>query len=242
MVCSPLIDGGFVYIQAGGGFCKLNKVDGSIVWHSARDGGGMYGSAFSSPIIANVCGKRQAVIQSRQELIGVDLEDGSKLWSQPIKAFRGMNIITPTQFKDGFFVSTYGGITQLVNIKSTSNKFQVEQAWKLSAEGYMTTPVVIDGFAYTHLKNQRYACYDIENGKEMWRSKPVGKYASLIASGDKILALDERGTLNLIRANPEKFDLISKTKVGDDSWAHLAVRGSQIFVRNLDELVAYTFE
>ncbi len=28
-------------------------------------------------------------------------------------------------------------------------------------------------------------------------------------------------------------------KVGDDSWAHLAVRGNQIFVRNLKELVAF---
>lgn len=241
MVCSPLIDGDDLYIQAGGGFCKLNKDDGSVIWRAAEDGGGMQGSAFSSPIITTIGGVRQAVIQSRQALIGVDLVEGNTLWSQPIKSFRGMNIITPTPFEDGFFVSCYGGGSQFLQVEN-SGAFQVNQKWKLSADGYMTTPVIIDGFAYTHLRNTRYSCFDLKNGKEMWRSKPEGKYASLVAAGDKILALDQRGILYLLKANPEKFDVLSKKKVGDDSWAHLAVRGNQVFVRNLNEMVAFEFE
>ncbi|MFT5303700.1 MAG: outer membrane protein assembly factor BamB, partial [Mariniblastus sp.] len=31
-VCSPLVDSGFVYVQAGGGFTKLDKNTGDIVW------------------------------------------------------------------------------------------------------------------------------------------------------------------------------------------------------------------
>ncbi len=40
-VCSPLIDGNHVYVQAGGAFVKLDKQTGSVVWKSLADGGGM---------------------------------------------------------------------------------------------------------------------------------------------------------------------------------------------------------
>jgi outer membrane protein assembly factor BamB len=109
----------------------------------------------------------------------------------------------------------------------------------LPVQGYMSSPVIIDGHAYVHLKNQRFACYDLKNGKETWRSKTFGKYASLVAAGDKILALSADGRLLLIEARPDQFELVDTRKVGDDSWAHLAVRGDEIFVRNLNELISF---
>ena len=170
-------------------------------------------------------------------LCGVDLETGKSLWTQTIPTFRGMNIMTPTTFEGNLFASSYGGTTQMLNVSFDNQQFALTQKWNLPAQGYMTSPVVVDGHAYIHLKNQRLTCFDLTNGVEKWRSKPFGKYASLIASGDKILVMDQGGELMLIRANPENFELISSRKVGDDSWAHVAVRGNQIFIRNLDELV-----
>lgn len=238
-VCSPLIDGEFVYVQAGEAFTKLEKSSGKVVWQSLNDGGGMNGSAFSSPIIATVAGKRQAVVQTRTSLCGVDLETGKELWSQDIPTFRGMNILTPTMFGNSVFTSTYGGTTQLISIASNGGGFSLSQQWKLPIQGYMSSPVIVNDHAYVQLKNQTFACFDLKNGVEKWKSKRYGKYASLVAAGDKILALDQKGDLLLIRANPEKFDLIDSRKVGDDSWAHVAVSGNQVVVRNLKEVVAY---
>ena len=99
--------------------------------------------------------------------------------------------------------------------------------------------MIVDGHSYVHLRNQRFACFDLATGTERWRSRPFGKYASLVAAGDKILALDQKGELLLIRANPEKFELIDRRKVGDDSWAHVAVSGKDIVVRNLNEVVLF---
>jgi outer membrane protein assembly factor BamB len=235
-----MIEGDFLYVQAGGGFCKLNKTSGEIIWKSVDDGGGMFGSAFSSPIIATLSGIRQAVVQTRTRLCGVDLDSGRELWTIEIPAFRGMNIITPIVYEDHVFVSAYGGTTQLIKVsRSAEGKFELKQVWNLPAQGYMNSPVVVDGHVYIHLRNQRFACYDLKSGKETWRSKPMGKYASMIANGDKILALDERGELLLIKANPSKFDLLGSRRVGDDSWAHIAIRDNQIFVRNLKELSTF---
>ena len=62
----------------------------------------------------------------------------------------------------------------------------------------------------------------------------------MICSGDRILALDERGELLLVRANPEKFDLLDRKEVSEEStWAHVALSGNQIFVRELNGLTLY---
>ena len=108
-VCSPMIDGDDLYIQAGGGLAKLNKNTGKLIWMGLKDGGGMMGSAFSSPIKTEINGMDQLVVQTRQNLCGVDPSDGSVLWSQEVPAFRGMNIVTPTVSGNKVFTSSYGG-------------------------------------------------------------------------------------------------------------------------------------
>jgi outer membrane protein assembly factor BamB len=178
-------------------------------------------------------------VQTRASLCGVDLETGKQLWSQDIPTFRGMNILTPTLFGDSVFTSTYGGTTQLINVSAAGSNFRLEQQWNLPVQGYMSSPVIVNDHAYVHLRNQRYACFDLKNGVEKWRSKPYGKYASLIASGDKILVLDASGDLLLLRANPEKFDVIDSRKVGTDSWAHVALSGKDIVVRNLKDVTLF---
>ena len=108
-VSSPLIDGDALYVQAGGGVVKLDKQTGDIQWRALADGGGMYGSAFSSPVINTLGGMRQLIVQSREKLAGIALDTGQELWTQDVPAFRGMNILTPTVVDDHIFTSSYGG-------------------------------------------------------------------------------------------------------------------------------------
>lgn len=242
-VCSPLVDGEFVYVQAGAALCKLNKRNGEIVWRTLEDAGGMWGSAFSSPIFATLAGQRQLLVQTRQDLAGVDVETGNLLWKQKIEAFRGMNILTPTVAGDTVFTSAYQGQSQLFNIAKTESAASISEAWSNRSRGYMSSPVVVDGHIYLHLQNQRCTCINIETGESTWTSEPFGKYWSMVVNGDKILALDERGELLLIRANPKEFELIDRVKISNQpTWAHLAVCGNEIFVRELDAIVAYRWD
>ena len=202
--------------------------------------GGMFGSAFSSPILSTLGGKTQLVVQTRQKLAGVETESGNLLWSQDIPAMLGMNILTPTVWGDRVFTSAYGGGSRLLEIKSDGDSFKAETVWKNSVQGYMSTPVVIDGHAYVHLRNRRFTCMDLATGKQKWTSKPFGQYWSLIAQRDHILALDQRGELLLIRANLEKFELLDSRKISDqETWGHLAVCGDQVFVRELNGISVY---
>lgn len=239
-VCSPLVTDRHVYVQAGGGLCKLDKTDGNIIWRKLSDGGGMYGSAFSSPILATVAGKRQLLVQTRENLVGIDPDDGDTLWSVKIPTFRGMNILTPTFYGDSVFTSAYGGSTKMITIRKNGLSFETDEKWTNRVTGYMSSPVVIGKHVYLHLRNQRFTCIDLETGQTRWTSKPYGKYWSLVANNDRILALDERGDLLLINATPEKFDLLESRHISDEpTWAHLAVSDDQIFVRELKALTCY---
>jgi outer membrane protein assembly factor BamB len=238
-VSSPLIDGDSVYVQAGGGVARLRKADGQVVWHGARDGGGMMGSAFGSPVILTLAGKRQLVIQARTRLFGVALEDGAELWSLPVESFRGMNILTPTfAGKDRLFTAAYGGKTLGIDIRSENGGFRAVPAWEFKAQGYMTSPIIHEGHAYLQLRSQRALCIELATGAEKWTTtESFGKYWSMVSQGDRILALDERGELILFKATPEKFDVLSRRKVAEsDAWAHLAVDGSELYIRELKAL------
>ncbi|MFM9010009.1 MAG: PQQ-binding-like beta-propeller repeat protein [Planctomycetota bacterium] len=242
-VSSPLVLGDHVFVQAGSGFVKLDKATGKVVWRTLDDGGGMMGSAFSSPYPATIGGVFQILVQTREQLAGVDPETGKVLWKTPVDAFRGMNIVTPTVHEGRVFTTSYGGGSFLFAVDPTDTAAPVEQVWRNKIQGYMSTPIVIGGHAYVHLRNQRFACLDLATGKEAWITKPFGRYWSMVARGDLILALDETGDLRLIRATPERFELVGEAKVAaEESWAHLALEGDELYVRDLKGVTAYRWK
>ena len=243
-VCSPLVDGDDLYVQAGAGFVKLNKNSGDSLWHSLKDKGGMFGSAFSSPVIEEINGNRQVIVQSRTNLTGVNPKSGKEIWSKPIKAFRGMNILTPTITDNTIFTSSYGGKSLLFKLTKNGKKQQLKQSWENRQEGYMSGPIILDGYCYIHLRKQRITCLDMSNGETKWiSSESFGKYMSMVSNGKEILALDEDGTLYLIDPNPEKFVIKESRKISESpTWAHLAIADNQIFVRELEALVCYSWD
>ena len=240
-VCSPLVEGDHLYVQAGAGFVKLEKETGESVWRTLDDKGGMYGSAFSSPTTAKLGGIEQLVVQTRTDLTGVEPGNGKVLWKRPIKAFRGMNILTPVIFGQSVFTSSYGGKSLLFDLAKDADGFSIDQKWENKQEGYMSSPIVIDGFCYIHLRKQRMTCIDLSNGETKWiSSESFGKYQSMVSNGKEILALDEDGTLYQIEANPEKLVIKDKRTISDSpSWAHLAIAGNQLFVRELEAIACY---
>ncbi len=239
-VSSPLVSGDWLYVQAAASLVKLNKRTGEIAWRTLQDGGGMWGSAFSSPALVNLSGRQQLLVQTRQKLAGVDPEDGKVLWSRDIEAFRGMNILTPTVYESGVFTSSYGGRSQLIRLSEDGDDWKADQAWDNRLQGYMSTPLLIDGHAFLHLRNQRAACIRLSDGEITWISQPFGRYWSLVGQGRKILALDERGELLLLHANPEEFEVLDRRQIAEDeTWAHLAVVDDLLVIRELGALAVY---
>lgn len=240
-VSSPLLDGESLFVQAANSIVKLDKRTGQTLWRQLDSSADIYSSgAFSSPVLAQLAGRRQLLVQTREVLYGLDTDTGDVLWEQPVPSFRGMNILTPVVQGDHILTSTHRHGTYYYSISESGERFESSEIWKNKVQGYMSSPVIVDGHAYLHLGNGRVACLDLESGTESWISKPFGKYWSLAVQKDKMLALDAEGELLLVRANPEALQVLDTRQISDQpTWGHLAISGDQIFVRELEAVSAY---
>ncbi len=251
-VCSPMVDEKFVYMQAGASFCKIEQDSGKIIWRTMKKEGGLERGGFSSPVIAALNGKRQVLIQARTELAGIDIKSGLVLWRQPVKAYRGMNILTPLPYEDGVYTGSYRYGSFFYKIAQTNDAWSSREVWKMAFKysAYMSSPVLFEGHAYVLVQDGNFVCFDLKNGKECWRSDKRfgsfsrhGKYMTLVRQRGKILALDQGGNLHLIAANPEQFQLIDSIKVSEQqTWAHLAVSGSQLAIRELNGIALFDWK
>ena len=226
-VCSPLVTKDALFVQAGASFLKLDKETGKVLWRTLEDSGGMQGSAFSSPVEATFDGQPSILVQTRTTLAAVDPEDGKVRWSEKIPAFRGMNVLTPSVRGRTVFTSTYGGGSVLLSIgpRSDETPIEVSTQWKNATQGYMSSPLSIDGHIYLHLRNQRMVCFDEATGEKAWTTRRrFGKYMSLVSREERVLGLDQKGQLLLLEANPKEFTLVDERKVSDEeTWAHVAI-------------------
>jgi outer membrane protein assembly factor BamB len=184
----------------------------------------------------------QLLVQTRDLLAGVDPENGTVFWKQPIEAFRGMNILTPVVVDGRLFTSAYGGKTQGWTVSARSgDAWEVREDWSLRLEGYMSTPVVDEGHAYLLARNQRLMCVEVATGKKRWESsEKFGKYMSLVRQGRRILGLDQRGVLYLFEADPSAYRTPLERRVADaESWAHVAVEGNDVVIREQEAVALW---
>ena len=108
----------------------------------------------------------------------------------------------------------------------------------------MTSPVVIGDHAYLYTRANRFTCIHLEDGAEGWTSPPPGdEYWSLVAQGERILALSNTGILRLVRATPESYEVVGEVPISDDeTWAHLVAADDQLFVRELHAMAVYAWK
>lgn len=243
-VSSPMLDKEFIYAQVGGALRKIRKSDGKTIWKAMQDDRSMWGEAFSSPTRTKIGGIDQILVQARMALAGISPVDGSILWSTPVKAFRGMNILTPTPIGDKIFTASYGGGTFWYDIATQGKNQSVKQLWNDKIEGNMSSPVVIDGKVYLHGRDKRFHCMDPKAQKVLWSTdKKFSDYWSTVANGNRILALDSKGLLYLIEADPKEFKLIDQLEVsGRPTWAHLTICGEEVIIRDLEGISLYRWK
>jgi outer membrane protein assembly factor BamB len=242
MASSPQIDGDAVYTLAAGGVVRVNARTGKVDWRTLTDDPKLEGGATASVLVAPVAGRKTVVALNRKVLTLLDPESGRIHWKQTMPAYRNTTTTTPVLLDDhGILVSMVGGRTMRFDVTADGDKVSAKRTWDVSPVTYMSTPVLVGGHLYAHLYTQRIACLEAKTGRVKWTSdQGFGEYWSMVARGDRILALDQKGVLYLLAADPKKFDLLDQRKVGEaETWAHLAVCGDEVYVRDMKGLTVY---
>jgi outer membrane protein assembly factor BamB len=242
MVSSPQVDGDAVYTLAAGGVVRVDARTGKMIWRTLTDDLKEEGGATASVMVVPLAGKKRVVALNRKTLAALDPDSGVTLWKQVVPAYRGTTTITPVVLGDaGVFISMIAGRSMRFDFAAGGDKLTAKRTWDISAKMYMSTPVLVGEHLYGHLETNRITCVDAKTGRTRWTTdQSFGEYWSMVTRGDRILALDQKGELFLVPANPEKFDLLDRRKISEvDTWAHLAVCGDEVYVRDLKGLTVY---
>ena len=242
-VCSPLVVGDHVYVQAADSLIAVKRTDGESDWRSlVRKDVGQ--GSYSSPDFGVVQGRPQVLAANIEAIAGVDPATGQVLWKRVLDSYDQGCIVAPIPYRGGIFTSTRASRTGFYPLTATDGGFQIGDGWKNKLIVYMSSPVVTGDHAYLHLKNGRMACADLESGEVKWISDTAfGKYWSMICRQKRILALTNEGRLLLLEATPERFLLVDWRQVSDtETWGYLAMAGNDLYVRERDAIAAYRWE
>lgn len=198
-------------------------------------------------------GATRAVAWMREKVVGIDLEKGEQLWSFPYRArkYESVNASTPVVQGSQIFLSeSYGPGAILLNVAGNTPKvlWQDKNIRNRSLATHWNTPVFHDGNIYAcdgeRPANSDIRCVGYETGKVKWKKSGYGR-ASLTFVDDHLVVLDETGSLLLIRATAEKFDLVTeysdsagkKLSLKRPCWAAPVISNGLLFVRGKDEMV-----
>ena len=81
-------------------------------------------------------------------------------------------------------------------------------------------------------------------GKVKYQDKVVGKGSVIYADG-MLYCYSEKGTVGLVKAKPNGYELVSSFQVEkgtDEHWAHPAISDGRLYIRHGDALMAYNIK
>ena len=83
-------------------------------------------------------------------------------------------------------------------------------------------------------------CVEAKTGRVVWQNRTFAK-ANLVRAGDKVILLDEDGTLALVSLTPEGLKVYSKVEAValNNAWTSPALAGTTLYVRDRKHIVAF---
>jgi len=242
---SPLVDGADVIAHVGGhdsgALTSFDAATGKPRWQWKGDGPGS-----GSPIIATFGGVRQVIAQTQRLLVGVNASTGTLLWQLPFTDDFNQNAFTPIVFQDLLINAGIDAPLTAIRPKLDGGKWIVETVWtNPQTPMFMSSPVVIGGTIYglTQRSRGQFVAIDATSGKTLWNTQGrEGENASMLGSRSWLLASTTDGSLVVARANPQKYEEVRRYQIAQSAlWAHPAITGSSIIVKDLDKVICWSF-
>lgn len=239
---SPLALENRVVVPVGGpkagAFAAFDRRTGALAWKALEDR-----SSYGSPMLAGMAGVRQIVGFTGKRMVGIDPEKQALLWEYPFPAMFEQTMLTPVVWKDSVVIGGEGKPTVAYRLRKEGDHVAGEVAWQnADLRTYMITPVVLKDhlIGLSHM-SRSLVCIDLATGVTAWQSPRFSDYASLVLAGDRLLALTNKGELLVAKADTGAYTPLSTWKVSEagGTWAHPAVAGSQLFIKDQEHLACY---
>jgi outer membrane protein assembly factor BamB len=238
----------------------LDANTGEVVWKTTVAQPGRAGG-YASPVKTEVGGVPMYVnlLGDSGGVVGVHAETGKLLW-QHARVMNGTaNIPSPVVKGDRVFVSTgYGAGAALLQLVPSGGSVTVKELKSYTGERRGSPPAVQnhhggmvpvgDHLYFGSGHNQGLpACVDLRTGEVAWaepRAPRGGDGSAATAAADGMLYFRyQNGLMALIKANPEKFELVSSFSLPErsryPSWPHPTIANGRLYIRDQDKLLCF---
>ena len=247
---SVLVDGNNLMCTPGGKdatIVALDKMTGETVWTSK---GLSEKSCYSSLILVEKGGNRLVVNMTENSVVGVDADTGKVLWVDKFEEYqekpKNINPVTPVYY-NGCVYATSGYDNGGAMLELSADSSKVSRKWvDTTLDCHHGGVVVVDGYIYgANWKNNRdgnWVCLDWDSGKVMYEKEWICKGSITYADGMLYCYEEKEGTVALVKASPEGFDIISSFEVSKGTgkhWAHPVVCDGRLYIRHGDALMVY---
>jgi outer membrane protein assembly factor BamB len=223
----------------GSGAISLRQSDGTVIWKNLD-----FRNAHSSPLLIEVDGQPQVAALLASEVIGIDPENGQRLWQHPHNTEFGLAVSTPVWAPGNllFVSSAYNGGSRVLQLSRGDGKTAVKELWHSPRlQSHFATLIRLGDYLYFSEGDGTsiMTCVNIRTGEIAWQQRGFAK-AQLVASADgKMILLDEDGTLALVEATPKELRVIAKAPVlKSTAWTPPTLVGTKLYLRDRKELVA----
>lgn len=230
---SPLMADGRLIVQPGGSdasLVALNRLTGDVIWSAMGLAPG-----HASFVSATINGELQLVGYDKSSLGGWDAATGERKWTLLPRESGDFNVPSPIIYESGFvLVSENNGARVYVPRHDGESGFEISQENKvLSPDSHSP---VISGDRLIGIDNGLHCLSLTDHLKSVWRLKDRAfrNYGSLIANGERVLALTFKEELILIdphHAEPVILSRLRLSEDGSDCWSHPALAHRALFVR-----------
>jgi outer membrane protein assembly factor BamB len=243
---SPVIDRGLVIANVGGNdsgsLAAFDLKSGALKWNCTGDGPG-----YSSPIIVELAGVRQAVTQTQKNIIGVRIENGEMLWRIPYTTDYVQNIVTPLSYKDTLILAGLNNPTFAIRIVKSGAGFKTEKLWESpQTPMYMSSPVLAGDllFGFTHKNKGQLFCQDPRTGKVLWSGPPrQGDNASLTVSGSTLFEMKDDAEMIVAKASGGGYEPVRHYRLADSSvWAHPVITDTGVIVKDAASVTFWSWK
>ncbi len=182
---------------------------------------------WASPIVAELAGREQLLISGGHMIAGYDPGSGRRIWSANCLTMATCGTCVWT---DGIVIASGGYPDPETAAVAADGSGRV--LWTNRVKCYEQSLLCHERYVYALADNGVAYCWNAWSGKEMWKKRLNGPVsASPLLAGGKIYVPDEKGTMFVFRASPEKFQAVARNRLGDESFATPAAADNVLYLR-----------
>lgn len=244
---SPIIVDGLCIAQLGGkansAIAAYDLTTGEPKWKWSGDG-----TAYASPAVMTLGGAKWVIAQTESKMVAVRPADGKLVWEVPF-AVRGRGYNASTPIVDGQTIIYCGqdrGI-KAVKLEKEGDSFVAKELWSnAETSAQFNTPVLKDGLLFGVTQNGDFFCINAQTGKLAWTTPGGGGrggYGSVVDAGSVLLALTPKSQLVAFQPSEKEYKELASYKAAETpTYAHLALSGNRVFVKDQDSVTLSTVE